>query len=277
MRFNFKGGGFELPGRPLLMGVVNVTPDSFSDGDECTTVAAALDRARRMVAGGADLLDVGGESTRPGAAEVAVEEEIRRVVPVVEALCGELRAPVSIDTRKSEVAERSLAAGAAIVNDVSGLQHDTRMAKVVAAAGCGLVGMHMRGTPATMQGRTDYRDVVAEVRAFLRQMVAQAVAAGVPEENIAVDPGIGFGKTAGQNMEIIRRLGEFAMLGRPLLMGVSRKSFIGKALDIGNPKERMWGTAAAVAICVFRGAHIVRVHDVAEMRQVADMAAAIRD
>jgi dihydropteroate synthase len=256
--------------RPLIMGVLNVTPDSFSDGGQFLDLDRAVAHAREMIAAGADIIDIGGESTRPGAAPVGADEELRRVIPVIERLPGVL---VSIDTTKAVVAERALAAGARIVNDISALRFDARMPEVIGPAG--VVLMHMQGTPATMQQSPRYDDVVAEVREFLRERIAFAEARGIRKTQIAVDPGIGFGKTVAHNLALLARLEAFAELGCPVLVGTSRKSFIGQVLDRA-PAERLWGTAATVAWAVAHGAGIVRVHDVAAMRDVVRMTAAIR-
>ena len=275
--FKFNGRVWSLGDRPRIMGVINVTPDSFSDGGTYRAPESALARAREMVDEGADLLDIGGESTRPGAAEVPVSEEIDRVVPVIEAVAREVAVPVSVDTRKSAVAKAALQAGAAIVNDVSGLTYDPGMADLLAATDAGLILMHMRGTPETMQELTSYDDLIGEIRGFFQATMDQACYRGIQMERICLDPGIGFGKTAAQNLHILRCIPRLRGLERPLLLGVSRKSFIGRVLDIPEPRERAWGTAGAVAVSVFLGADIVRVHDVAEMRQAALIAAAIRD
>lgn len=266
---------FEGPG-PFVMGVINVTPDSFSDGGRYAGAEAAVDRALRMAEEGADLVDLGGESTRPGSAAVPAGEEIRRVVPVLERLRARGYAlPISVDTSKAEVAREALRAGAALVNDVRGLV-DRRLAEVVAEAGVPVVLMHMRGTPADMQSRAAYGDVVAEVAEELRQALARAAAAGIPAERTILDPGIGFAKKPEHNLELLARLGELRALGRPLLVGPSRKSFIGHVT--GAPVgDRLPGTLAAVAAAVLAGAELVRVHDVAEARQAARVAAAIRD
>jgi dihydropteroate synthase len=265
---------FEGPG-PFLMGVVNVTPDSFSDGGSFLDPAAAVDQALRLADEGADLVDVGGESTRPGAAPVAPAEEIRRVVPVIVRLrARSFPLPISIDTSKAEVARAALAAGADLVNDVSGLA-DPELARVVAAAGVPVVVMHMRGTPADMQSRARYDDVVREVSAELEAAMARAEAGGVARERMVLDPGIGFAKTAEQSVEVLARVGELRALGRPILVGPSRKSFIGKLT--GAPVgDRVPGTLAAVTACVLAGVEILRVHDVAAARQAALVAAAIR-
>ncbi len=266
---------FAPPG-PYLMGVLNVTPDSFSDGGRFLDPGAAVEQALRLAEEGADLLDVGGESTRPGGAPVPAEEERRRVLPVLERLAARgFAVPVSVDTSKAEVARAAVAAGAALVNDVRGLA-DPEMARAVAEAGVPVVIMHMRGTPADMQSRASYRDVVAEVKAELAAALARAAAAGVPAGRTILDPGIGFAKTADHSLRLLSRLGDLAALGRPLLVGPSRKSFIGHVT--GAPVgDRVPGTLAAVAAAVLGGAAFLRVHDVAAARQAARVAAAIRD
>jgi dihydropteroate synthase len=256
------------------MGILNVTPDSFSDGNSFFSQEKAVARALEMEAQGADIIDIGGESTRPNAPPVSGEEELYRVLPVIESLVGRLKIPISIDTYKASVAEAALAAGAEIINDISGLTFDSRMAAVVAAAGAGLIVMHTRGNPQEMQHDTAYGDIVAEVAASLRFSLEIAEGAGIPAERIIVDPGIGFGKDMEGNLELIRRLGEFAALGRPILLAASRKTFIGRITG-KEPAERLFGTAAVVAVAIFNGATIVRVHDVLEMRDVADMAGAL--
>ncbi|MGN6275762.1 MAG: dihydropteroate synthase [Solirubrobacterales bacterium] len=256
-----------------LMGVVNVTPDSFSDGGLYLDPEAAIAHGRELVEAGADILDVGGESTRPGAAEVAAEEERARVVPVIAGLQG-VGARISVDTSKATVAAAALDAGAEIVNDVTALRGDPEMAALCAERGCGVVLMHMLGNPRTMQDDPRYDDVVGEVRAFLAERLEAAVAAGVPEEGIWLDPGIGFGKTGAHNMELLRRLGELRELGRPLVVGTSRKSFIGR-IDGSPPDERLGGTIASSVLAAVEGAEVLRVHDVAEVRQALTLTAAI--
>ncbi len=261
------------------MGVLNVTPDSFSDGGNFVDVNTAVERARKMAGTGADIIDIGGESTRPGATPVGAEEELRRVVPVVERLRDLV---VSVDTTKSVVAERALAAGARIVNDISALRSDTRMIDVVRDTGAGVVLMHMQGTPQTMQQGPRYDDVVAEVTSFLAERIAFALSQGLKKSQIAVDPGIGFGKTVEHNLQLLARLGEFGSLGCPVVVGTSRKSFLGKVLAAtgarraGEADARLWGTAATVAWAVAQGARVVRVHDVVEMTDVVRMVEAIR-
>jgi dihydropteroate synthase len=249
--------------RPSVMGVVNVTPDSFSDGGVHFDPADAADAARRMMAEGAKIVDVGGESTRPGSEGVSAEEELRRVEPVFEALRGEV--PVSIDTAKAAVARRALELGAEMVNDVTALRADPDLAGVVADAGCYLCLMHMKGKPRTMQVDPTYDDVVSEVKSFLEERLAFAVEAGVAEERICLDPGIGFGKTVGHNFELVRRLDELVAIGRPILVGLSRKSSLGKIL--GDPEATTGTTAASLGAAVAayeRGATIIRAHDVRE-------------
>jgi dihydropteroate synthase len=252
--------------RTLIMGILNVTPDSFSDGGKWLDAGRAVRHGRRMRREGADIIDVGGESTRPGAAAVPAKEEMRRVLPVIERLGG----TISIDTSKADVAEAALRAGASIVNDVTALG-DPRMARVVARAGAGVILMHMKGDPRTMQANPCYRDVVAEIVRFLEPRVNRALRAGIPRDRIFVDPGIGFGKRPEHNLEILQRLREFRSLRCPIAIGTSRKSFLGHYLgrEVG---DRLAGTAATVAAAVLRGARLIRVHDVKEMRDVARMA-----
>ncbi|MGN6216561.1 MAG: dihydropteroate synthase [Solirubrobacterales bacterium] len=256
-----------------LMGVVNVTPDSFSDGGLYLDSEAAVAHGRELVAAGAEILDVGGESTRPGAAPVDAAEELRRVVPVIEGL-RDLDCEVSVDTSKAAVAAAALDAGAGIVNDVTALRGDPEMAALCAERGCGVVLMHMLGEPRTMQDDPRYDDVVAEVKAFLAARLEAAVEAGIAEEQVWLDPGIGFGKTLTHNAELLRRLGELRQLGRPLVVGTSRKSFIGR-IDGSSAGERLGGTIASSLLAAAEGAEVLRVHDVAEMRQALTMAAAI--
>jgi len=261
---------------PQLMGILNVTPDSFSDGGRHSDLAAAVARARAMVADGAAIVDVGGESTRPGSAGIPADEEMRRILPVLKKLRGRIRIPISVDTSKAEVAEAAADAGAEILNDVTGLRNDPRLADVARRRKLGLILMHMRGTPRTMQKRPFAREVIRDLTAGLRHSVTQALKAGVSRSQIVVDPGIGFGKSHEQNCEIIQQLPVLAKLGYPLMLGTSRKSFLGAALKPSDGSDRVWGTAATVAASVLQGAHIVRVHDVAEMAQVARVADVLR-
>ena len=257
---------------PVLMGVVNVTPDSFSDGGEFLEAVDAIAQGRRLASGGAHVLDIGGESTRPGADPVDADEELRRVMPVVEGLAG-TDAAISIDTTKVEVARRAVEAGASIVNDVSAFRFEPGLAELVAQAGTDCCLMHMLGEPRTMQDDPQYEDVVADVKAFLEDRMAFAVAAGVREDRIWLDPGIGFGKTVDHNLELLRRLDEIVAIGRPVVVGTSRKSFLGKLTGKGE-KERLPGTIATSVIALERGASIFRVHDVAEVADALAVAAA---
>ena len=269
---------FDLTDRVLVMGIVNVTPDSFSDGGRYLDPGLALARCHELLAEGADLLDLGGESTRPGSAEVSADEQWRRLEPVLTRVVRERpEAAISIDTRSAQVAERSLAAGARIVNDVSALT-DPAMAGVVASAGAGIVLMHMRGTPATMQHDTRYADVTAEVGAYLRERIAVAAAAGVAMECIALDPGIGFAKSAQGSLELLARIPELAAIGRPVLVGASRKSFLAHLTgDEGPPQDRVPASLAAAALATWQGAHILRVHDVAATLRAVKIAMAARN
>lgn len=275
--------------RTLIMGILNVTPDSFSDGgqflsaDQALSVDQAVAHAESMIAEGADIIDVGGESTRPGGEPVSVEEEIGRVVPVIEALSARVSTPTSVDTTKSEVARAALDAGAAIVNDISALRFDFYVADAVARAGAGLVLMHSRGTPATMHRMPPVADIMEEVVSSLRASIHMAERRGVARESIAIDPGIGFGKTQEQNLELIARLDELIATfpDYPLLIGTSRKSFIGRILadDSGTPaptSERLHGTMATITAAVLKGAHIVRVHDVKATLETIKVSSSIR-
>ncbi|HUZ83133.1 MAG TPA: dihydropteroate synthase [Gaiellales bacterium] len=260
--------------RPAVMGVLNVTPDSFSDGGEHLEVAAAVARGTLLAAEGADLIDVGGESTRPGSEPVTAAEELRRVMPVIERLAGAVDTPISIDTMKAEVAEAAIAAGAAFVNDVTAFGHDPRMADVVASTGVGVCLMHMRGEPRTMQDHPHYDDVVAEVASHLRERAGWAVAAGIRPELVAVDPGIGFGKTTAHNLALLRGLPAIAALGHPVLVGVSRKRFLGELT--GEPiAGRGTATVAANLEAFRRGAWMFRVHDVRDTSQALLISTAV--
>lgn len=270
-------GKFELPlgEKTYVMGILNVTPDSFSGDGLGDSVEAAVRRAERMVADGADMLDIGGESTRPGAEEVSLEEELRRVVPVIAALAERFPVPISVDTYKSAIAREAVRAGATIVNDISGLRFDPEIAAVAAEAGAAVVVMHIQGTPRTMQQHPHYDDLMAEVCDYLQESTKIAKAAGIPRAQVVLDPGFGFGKTVEHNLELLRRLRELTSYGQPLLAGTSRKSTIGKVLGGLPPEERVEGTAATVAIAIQNGADIVRVHDIKEMARVAKMTDAI--
>jgi dihydropteroate synthase len=274
--FVIEGEGFRLDcrRRTHVMGILNVTPDSFSDGGAFFDPDAAVAHGRQMAADGADIIDVGGESTRPGSEGVSPDEELRRVLPVVERLAGTLEVPVSIDTRKAEVARQAIRAGARIVNDVSGMTADPGMEGVVADAGVPVVLMHSKGTPKTMQQHPWYRDPIGEISAWLADRVQAARQSGIRPNRIIVDPGLGFGKRVSDNLLILKSLEAFHTLACPVLIGPSRKSFIGRVLDLGE-QERIEGTAAAVALGIAHGAHLIRVHDVRTMVRVARMTDAI--
>lgn len=262
--------------RVFLMGVLNTTPDSFYDGGRHWQGEKALNWALEMVQHGADVVDVGGESTRPGAKPISVEEELNRVLPVLKSIRQKVSVPLSLDTSKAAVVREAVAIGAVdLVNDVTALNGDPEMARVVAQAGLPVLLMHMRGTPSTMQENPVYTDVVAEVAAFFEERIDFARAQGIAKKNILIDPGIGFGKTLEHNLQLLNRLEELTKLGFPVVVGTSRKSFIGAALE-NLQADRIWGTAATVAAAVLKGARGVRVHDVAEMRQVASVAEKIR-
>ena len=264
----------EFPGRPLIMGVVNVTPDSFYDGGRYLDAEAAVAHAVRLVEEGADLLDVGAESTRPGADAVNEVEERRRVIPVVTAVAKAVTVPISIDTSKAAIAREALDAGAVLVNDVTALRGDSAMVDVVARSGAGIVLMHMHGTPRTMQQAPRYNDVVEEISVFFEERIHFAMTHGIVRRQIILDPGIGFGKLLVHNLTLLAQLRCFEIFECPLLVGVSQKAFLGQLLD--RPvQERQWGTAAAVAMAVDRGAGILRVHDVRAMKDVVQVAAAI--
>ncbi len=266
---------FTFPRPTLVMGILNVTPDSFSDGGRFNTTEAAITRGLEMVRQGADIIDVGGESTRPGAEIVDELEELRRVLPVIEGLSALAKVPISIDTVKPGVARAALLAGAAMVNDIAANRDDDAMWRAVAEADAGYVAMHMQGTPRTMQLNPVYEDVVEEVRHFFQDRLKRLEGCGVQPEQIALDVGIGFGKSLEHNLQLLARLDTFTMMARPLLLGVSRKSFLGKLLDTG-PGERLPGSLACAAWAVQRGAQILRVHDVAETVQAVRMIEALR-
>jgi len=274
-RFKVKAGNkvLTLGDKPVFMGIVNCTPDSFYDGGRFFNPQKAIDRGRELVAEGADILDIGGESTRPGAEAVSAEEELDRVMPVIEGL-ADSGALLSIDTGKAQVADRAIKSGACIINDVTALS-DPDMAGVAADSGAALVLMHMLGTPRTMQKGPSYKDLFGEIIAYLDGRMEKALGAGVNEEAIIIDPGIGFGKTVGHNLELVRDLWKFRSLGRPILLGASNKSFIGKVLD-ADADDRREGTASVLTAGVLAGAHILRVHEVAEHKKFVDMALAIK-
>jgi dihydropteroate synthase len=276
-QWHLPGRILDLSQRPLIMGIVNVTPDSFSDGGLFAGVDAAVAHGLELARQGADLLDIGGESTRPGATPVSLEEELRRVVPVVQQLAAAQAVPLSVDTYKAEVARQCLEAGAQIINDITALAGDAAMAQVVHAARAGAILMHMQGTPATMQADPHYEDVVSDSARFFEARLRDLSAFGIARERLVLDPGIGFGKTVEHNLELLARLEEFQVLGRPLCLGVSRKGFLGKRLK--RPvQQRLAGSLAAVCYALSRGAaQIIRVHDVAETHDVVTVFQAIRE
>jgi dihydropteroate synthase len=277
-RVAWPGGELDLTGRPLVMGVLNVTPDSFSDGGEFFDQSVAVERAGEMIRQGADLLDVGGESTRPGSDVVPIAEQIRRTQPVIAAVHEAYpNVPISIDARLAEVAAAALDAGACIINDVAALRDDPAMASLAAEREVPVILMHMLGRPKTMQKDPRYDDVIGDISAFLAERIGAAVEAGVARERIIVDPGIGFGKRTRHNLEIVKRWREFAALDAPTLIGPSRKRFIGTVLDVEDPHERVLGTAAVLAAATLAGVHVVRVHDVKEAVEVTRICHAITD
>lgn len=276
MRLRWRGFDLDFSSKTYVMGILNITPDSFSDGGLFYEPERALEHALKMIEDGADIIDIGGESTRPGSEPVLEEEEIKRVVPVIKKLSAQIKVPISIDTYKSRVAIAGLDAGASMVNDISGLRFDPEMKKVVAEYKVPVVIMHIKGTPKTMQVNPIYEALIAEIMDYLREGIMIAKEAGIPEELIIIDPGIGFGKTFEHNLEIINNLREFTYLERPILIGPSRKAFIGKILGDVPPLMRLEGTLASVAISAYNGANIVRVHDVPETVKVLKVVDAIR-
>ena len=278
-KITIRNKAFEWGKRTYLMGVLNVTPDSFSDGGDYYTIESALAQAENMVKSGVDIIDIGGQSTRPGAAEISLEEEIDRVIPVVQILRQKAEifgsVPISVDTTRAQVAKAAVEAGADIINDISGATFDSEMLSTVAHLKVPIILMHIRGTPQTMQKLTDYRDLIGEIREFLESRIAEAVAAGIDKSQIILDPGIGFAKNYSQNLEILQQLAKFRGLGCPILVGVSRKSFIGHILNQPLAKQRIWGTAAACTGAIANSADLLRVHDVREMYDVCLVADAI--
>ncbi len=273
---SLRGKALPLGERALIMGVLNVTPDSFHDGGKYTSTDAALRRAETMAGEGADIIDIGGESTRPGSEGVSVEEELARVVPVIREIRKRLDTPLSIDTTKALVARAALAEGASIVNDISGLKFGTGLAEAAAEFGAVMILMHTSSRPRDMQEKTEYESLIDDILESLRESMRKASAAGVREENIIIDPGFGFGKTAAQNLTLLKELARFRGLGRPILIGTSHKSFIGAVAE-GPSGGRLEGTAATVAIGIMNGASIVRVHDVGHMKKIALMADAVKN
>ena len=278
-KLTIRNKSFEWGKRTYLMGVLNVTPDSFSDGGDFNTIESALLQAENMVKSGVDIIDIGGQSTRPGAAEISLAEEIDRVIPVVQILRQKAESfgsvPISVDTTRAQVASSAVEAGADIINDISGATFDSEMLSTVAHLKVPIILMHIRGTPQTMQKLTDYQDLIGEIREFLESRIAAAVAAGIDKSHIILDPGIGFAKNYSQNLEILQQLAKFRGLDCPILVGVSRKSFIGHILNQPLAKQRIWGTAAACTGAIANSADILRVHDVREMYDVCLVADAI--
>ncbi|OGW37899.1 MAG: dihydropteroate synthase [Nitrospirae bacterium RBG_13_39_12] len=277
MRLSWANFSLDISKKTCVMGILNVTQDSFSDGGLYFDKSAAIKRAHQMVEEGADIIDIGGESTRPGSEPITIEEELRRTIPVIEALAKGINVPISIDTYKSEVAKRALDAGASMVNDISGLRFDPKMPEVVSQYNVPVIIMHIKGTPKDMQQNTVYGDLISEILDYLGDSIRVALKSGVSEDKIIIDPGIGFGKTFEHNLEIIHDLRKFSSLEKPILIGPSRKAFIGKILGEAATGERLEGTAAAVAISIMNGANIIRVHDVKEMFRVARVADAIKN
>ena len=272
---NIRDYSFEWGKRTYLMGILNVTPDSFSDGGDFNTVQTALAQASVLIEAGADMIDIGGQSTRPGAEVVPLAEELERVIPVIHQLRQQHSIPISIDTTRATVAQEAVAAGADIVNDISGGSFDSQMFSVVGSLGVPIVLMHIRGTPKTMQQQTDYNNLVEEICQWLQGQIEQAKQAGIHPDKLIIDPGIGFAKTYHQNIELLKQLSAFKRLPYPLLVGVSRKSFIGHILQQPDPKQRVWGTAAACCRAIAGKTDILRVHDVAQIKEVVKVADAI--
>ncbi|MBD1842854.1 dihydropteroate synthase [Cyanobacteria bacterium FACHB-63] len=259
--------------KTYIMGVLNVTPDSFSDGGQFNSLQSAIAQAEHMIKAGADILDIGGQSTRPNAEEVSLQEELDRVLPIIEAIRQRFEIPISVDTTRSQVAKAAIVAGADMINDISGAVFDAEMLATVGKLGVPIILMHMRGTPKTMQSLTEYDNLMQEICDFLQERIESAIAQGITQ--IMIDPGIGFAKKYEQNLEILRRLQDLKSLNCPILVGASRKSFIGHILHQPDPKKRVWGTAAACISAIANGADVVRVHDVAEMRDACRVADAI--
>ena len=266
---------FSWGDRTYIMGILNVTPDSFSDGGEFKALDTALQQAQEMIKQGADIIDIGGQSTRPGAKQISLEEELNRVIPVVKSLRQQSDITISVDTTRAKVAQEAIKIGADIVNDISGATFDEAMLPTVAKMNVPIILMHMRGNPETMQSLTDYEDVLAEIKLFLQYRIDQALKLGIKKENLIVDPGIGFAKNYQQNINILRNIKQLKQLGYPVLIGTSRKSFIGQILNQKEPKERVWGTAGSCSYAITQGADILRVHDVGVIADVAKVTDAI--
>jgi len=276
MKLSWRDFSLDFSKKTYIMGILNVTPDSFSDGGLYFDTSAAIKRAIQMTEDGADIIDIGGESTRPGSEPVTLEEELRRTIPVIEKLAKEIKIPLSIDTYKSEVAKKALDAGASMVNDISGLRFDPAMPKLVSEYKVPVVIMHVKGRPKDMQLNPVYEALIPEIMDYLREGIRRAMSSGISGDKIIIDPGIGFGKAFDHNLEIIHNLSELTFLEKPILIGPSRKAFIGKILGDAPVTDRLEGTAAAVAISIMNGANIIRVHDVKEMIKVAKVTDAVK-
>ena len=257
------------------MAVLNVTPDSFSDGGSYSSVESAVNTALEMNEQGADIIDIGGESTRPGAEPVSLEKEIKRTVPVIKALRAKSDVLISIDTTKAEVARQAIKAGADIINDISAFKIDPEMKQVAVETGAGAMLMHMRGTPQTMQNDLHYDDLIGEIKAYFSDIISDLEKAGIDRQKLMIDPGIGFSKNVEQNLQLINQLDQFLEFEVPILLGTSRKSFIGKVLNLEDPSERIWGTAASISVGICKGASVVRIHDIDEMKQISALTDAI--
>ena len=266
---------FQWGKRTYIMGVLNVTPDSFSDGGEFNGLEIAIQQAQVMIKQGADIIDIGGQSTRPGAKQISLEEELNRVIPVIQSLRQQSEITISVDTTRTKVAQKAIEVGADIINDISGATFDQDMLSIVAKMQVPIILMHIRGNPQTMQTLTDYQDVVGEISLFLQARIDAALKLGIKKEYLIIDPGIGFAKDYAQNITILRNISQLKKMGYPVLIGTSRKSFIGKILDKNEPKERVWGTAGSCSYAITQGADILRVHDVAVMADVAKVTDAI--
>ncbi len=275
MTLTIREYNFHWGQRTYLMGILNLTPDSFSDGGQFNTRQSAIAQAQYMIDHGADIIDIGGQSTRPGAEQISFTEEFQRVIPIIKAIRQQFSIPVSIDTTRAKIAQEAIAVGADIINDISGGTFDEEMLTVAGRLDVPIILMHMRGNPQTMQQMTDYQDLVPDITDFLSHQIQKAIACGVDSSKIIIDPGIGFAKTPEQNIELLRRLSEFKALGVPILIGTSRKIFIGKIINQKDPQKRVWGTAATCCSAIMSGADILRIHDVAEIYDVSRVADAI--
>ena len=275
MRLSIREYNFHWGQRTYLMGILNITPDSFSDGGQFNNIQSAIAQVQYMIDHGADIIDIGGQSTRPGAEQISVAEELNRVIPIIQKIRQQFSIPISIDTTRAKIAQDAIAVGADIINDISGGTFDEEMLTVAGRLDVPIILMHMRGNPQTMQQMTDYQDLVSDITDFLSHQIQKAIACGVDSSKIIIDPGIGFAKTPEQNIELLRRLSEFKALGVPILIGTSRKSFIGKIINQKDPQKRVWGTAATCCSAIMSGADILRIHDVAEIYDVSRVADAI--